>query len=370
MYDDGNGPGASPSDYEAAFRGSTNAIVLTDPAGRITDVNPAWLALYGYALEEVRGQTTSVVRGPHTDDGVYAHMWAQIRDPRVGSWTGELVNRTKDGAEVPVLLTITPLRAGGAPDAPIRGYMGVALDTSERKKFEEFQRLYELTVRHDLRSPLAAIQALVQTLLEGYAGAVEDRQRDVLGRVLGAAKQMRALIDTSLDIEKLRRRTIRLDLEEVDLVAVACESLDRHTPQAERRAVRFVLEGAAGPLGTGARAVRRLDPLHVQRAVDNLVKNAVEAAPKGSVVTLTLADEGGVTRLSVHNGGDPIPPDVRALLFHPFSTFGKRGGTGLGIYGVKLTVEALGGQVGYTTGAAGTTFTLTLPDAPASQAAA
>jgi len=361
---DETGP-AGPSGYEAAFEGSTNAIVLTDADGRIVAANPAWLALYGYTLAEVRGQTTRVIRGPLTDASVYEQMWAQIRDPRVGSWTGELVNRTRSGAEVPVLLTITPLRARGAAGGAVTGYMGVAIDVSERKKFEELQRLYDLTVRHDLKSPLASIQALLQTLLEGYVGPLDDRQRDVVERVLAASKQMRALIDTSLDLEKLRRRTIRLDLEDVDLVAIVRASLERHAPLADRKAVGFAVEGAAGPLAADAHAVRRLDPLHVQRAVDNLVKNAVEAAPAGSVVTLTLAHEADATLLSIHNGGDPIPPHVRAVLFHPFSTYGKRGGTGLGVYGVKLTVEALGGEVAYTTGADGTTFTLRLPDAPA-----
>jgi signal transduction histidine kinase len=99
----------------------------------------------------------------------------------------------------------------------------------------------------------------------------------------------------------------------------------------------------------------------VQRCVDNLVKNAVEAAPRDTPVTVAVAEDGPAVTLRVHNSGPPIPPDVLATLFHPFSTFGKRGGTGLGLFGVKLTVEALGGTVTHETGVTGTAFTIRFP---------
>ena len=101
--------------------------------------------------------------------------------------------------------------------------------------------------------------------------------------------------------------------------------------------------------------------MHLQRSTDNLIKNAIEAAPRGTEVIVELLESDDHVQLRVHNLGDPIPPDVKATLFHPFSTFGKRGGTGLGIYGVKMAVEAMGGRVDYESGPAGTTFTIELP---------
>jgi PAS domain S-box-containing protein len=353
--------GSDPAIYEEAFRGSTDAIVITDPDGRIVQANPAWLALYGYTMDEVRGQTTRLIQSEHSDRAMYEHMWARIGDRETGSWTGEIVNRRKDGSEVPVLLSITPLRGGAGADGPIEGYMGVGIDITERKEFEEFQRLYEMTVRHDLKSPLAAIQSLLQMMAEGYLGPLPDKHRHVIERSLRNAADMRALIDTSLDLEKLRRRTIKLAIEDVDLFAIARESQERLGAQAADKNVAFALRTAVSAATDADRLVRPLDPLHLQRAVDNLVKNAVEASPKGEVVVVTIREDRGAAVLSVHNGGDPIPPDVRATLFHAFSTFGKRGGTGLGIYGVKLTVETMGGAVAYETGEGGTTFTLTFP---------
>jgi signal transduction histidine kinase len=95
--------------------------------------------------------------------------------------------------------------------------------------------------------------------------------------------------------------------------------------------------------------------------VDNLVKNAVEASPRGAEVEVRLgAVDGGGARLSVRKPGrKPIPPEVQATLFHPFGTYGKRGGTGLGLYGVKLLVEAMAGRWSTPPDETGTEFALT-----------
>jgi len=337
--------------YAQSFRDSTDTVIITDPAGRILDANPAWLRLYGYTKAEALGASTRIIQGPHTSREMYEHMWSQIRDPAVGHWRGSIVNRTRSGEEVPILLTITPIRKGGA----ITGYLGIGLDDRERVRTEELRNLYDMVVRHDLKAPLGAAITSLQTLLEGYVGELTAPQRDVLSRALRAANQMQGIIATSLDLEKLRRQQLRLDLADVDLADAVRTAFDTLRDVADRRGVR--LEGPPPEV----RVVRRLDGVHVQRCVDNLVKNAVEAAPRGTAVVVAFAEEGPAVALRVQNAGPPIPPDVRATLFHPFSTFGKRGGTGLGLYGVKLTVEAMGGTVSHETGAEGTAFTLRFP---------
>lgn len=351
-----------PETYRECFLGSTDAITITDVRGRIVIVNPAWLALYGYTLEEARGQSTSLVQSRHTTREMYVHMWTQIADPAIAAWRGEIVNRTKSGVEVPVLLTITPIRRDGV----ITGYMGIGIDMTERRRSEELRVLYDMVVRHDLKAPLATIIPRIEMFLDGYLGDLRDEQRHSLERMLRAARQMQEMIATSLDLEKLRRERLRLDLADVDLFATVRASFDNLGELAARRSVALRLFAGPEVAGPDARRLRRLDPVHLQRCTDNLVKNAVEAAPTGSEVRVTIETAGDVDRIRVRNGGAPIPPDVRATLFHPFSTFGKRGGTGLGIYGVKLLTEAMGGVVRYETGEGGTFFELEFGGPPPS----
>ncbi|MGI5860552.1 MAG: PAS domain-containing sensor histidine kinase [Myxococcales bacterium] len=331
--------------FERFFEDSNDAIIITDLGGRIARANRTWLRLHGFTFEEVRGKTTNVVKSEHTSREMYEHMWAQIRDPEKGWWKGEIVNRARDGREIPLLLTISPIRRG----LEMVGYAGVGIDISERKQVEELKRLYDLVVWHDLKSPLGAMLSLLDTLLGGYAGELGAQQRELVERARAQGGRMSELIATSLDLEKLKRRKLNLEIEPVEIVGVLRASFETLQKLAARKGVLLELKGAA-------EIVWPLDALHFRRCTENLIKNAIEASPAGALVWASAERTADGARLRVHNGGKPIPPDVRATLFHPFGTYGKKGGTGLGIYGVKMLVEAMGGRIGYQTGEEGTTF--------------
>lgn len=340
--------------YRRAFEDSTDAILVTDVDGRIALANPAWLALHGFTLDEVVGRTTAIVKGEHTSPEVYEEMWSALLDPARGSWRGELVNRRKDGTEVPILLTITPIKRAGA----VAGYLGIALDLRERKEVEEWRRLHDLVIWHDLKSPLGVVLNVLELLL---AGSPTDRQRDLLQRALRQGQRMQDLIATSLDLEKLKARKVAVDLEPVDVLAAVRASLEDHVGAARERNVATVLRFGDRPARPDDRLEWELDPLHLRRCTDNLVKNAIEASPPGGEVRAIVAEVPGGVRIRVENGGPPLPAEVRATLFHAFGTYGKRGGTGLGLYGVKLLVEAMGGTVRFESNDSGTAFELVFP---------
>lgn len=352
-----------PEIYRQSFRDSTDAIVITDPDGRIAVANQAWLDLYGFELNEIIGKTTSLIKSDHATPEMYRYMWSQIADPAKGHWKGEIVNRKKTGEEVPVMLTITPIRRDGA----IIGYMGLGIDMSERARVEEMKELYDMIVRHDLKAPLGTMIALLQTLQDGHVGTLEPAQRDFVDRILRSGRRMLEIIATSLDMEKLKRGMLPLEIADVELFEIARSSIETLVDLAGRKSVEISLLAGRRPAAASDALVLRIDRVHAQRCTDNLIKNAIEAAPAGSTVEVSIVERGDEARIRVHNEGAPIPPDVRATLFHPFSTYGKRGGTGLGIYGVKMAVEAMGGRVEYETGANGTAFEIVFPLGPSSR---
>ena len=354
MKDDEPSIADEPSAYRQFFLASNDAIVLTDVEGKIVAANPAWLALYGYDLDEVIGRTTNVVRSQHSDDALFEHMWEQIGDPTVGFWRGEIINKKKNGEEVPVLLSIQPVRQAGR----IIGYMGVGIDITERKRSEEFRELYDALVRHDLKAPAAVTMTVLSALLDGHAGELASKQRDLLERARRKVQQILDTVATSLDLQKLRRAALRLDLEDVDLFEVVRVSFDTLAEAAADRNITLELRAGSDPARPDHRMVLRLDPIQLQRCSDNLVKNAVEGAGRGGKVTVTISRDGGRAAIAVHNTGKPIAPDIRSAIFHPFSTYGKRGGTGLGAYGVRMLTEAMGGTARFDTGSGGTTFVL------------
>jgi signal transduction histidine kinase len=82
----------------------------------------------------------------------------------------------------------------------------------------------------------------------------------------------------------------------------------------------------------------------VERALENLIKNAVEASnPGGEVRLVLLQDKRKYVVLEVHNGGEPIPEKIQRVLFQPYVTYGKESGSGLGLYAAKLILERVHG---------------------------
>ncbi len=110
---------------------STDPILITDLKGVITDANPAFVDLFGYSHDEIIGNRTAILRSSRTNDELYQEMWRKIREE--GSWQGEIYNRKKNGEEIPILLSITPVRQ----DDAVIGYMAIEIDITEKKRIEK-----------------------------------------------------------------------------------------------------------------------------------------------------------------------------------------------------------------------------------------
>jgi signal transduction histidine kinase len=104
-----------------------------------------------------------------------------------------------------------------------------------------------------------------------------------------------------------------------------------------------------------------IDPDRLTRALYNLASNAIEAMPNGGTLTLTLAKSDGQFLIEITDTGPGIPEEIRARLFDPFVTHGKKSGTGLGTSIAKKIVEDHGGEITFTTATGkGTTFHIRL----------
>jgi PAS domain S-box-containing protein len=115
----------------SALEATANGIVITDGAGQILWVNPAFFKLTGYTAEEVVGQNPRILRSSHQSPKFYANLWRTITAGEV--WHGELVNRRKDGSLYYEEMTITPVRMA---TGEIQNFIAIKQDVSVRKKHE------------------------------------------------------------------------------------------------------------------------------------------------------------------------------------------------------------------------------------------
>jgi len=173
--------------FYQAFQHSNDVMLYCDREGVILDVNEAFTRLYGWTREEVVGKTPGILRSRHTTAEFYQRMWSHIIDPNYGSWRGEIINKTKDGREVPLILTITAVRGS---DGGISGYISNAADLSAQvamqarvAQSESLASIGEMAavLAHEIRNPLGSI---VMAARQIAAGRLERDEQEMVVRVL------------------------------------------------------------------------------------------------------------------------------------------------------------------------------------------
>jgi signal transduction histidine kinase/ActR/RegA family two-component response regulator len=223
------------------------------------------------------------------------------------------------------------------------------------------------TVSHEIRNPLNAVLGWTRILLDR-----KEVDPEVLARALrvidrNAALQAR-MIDDLLDVARIASGKLRLEMQTVDLPAVALAAVDVVGPSATAKQieVRTRLDPKA-PLVLG-------DPQRLQQVIWNLLSNAVKFTDPGGLIEVSVARVGKVTRLAVRDTGSGISPDFLPFVFERFrqsdaSSARRHGGLGLGLALVRELVELHGGTVRAESQGErqGATFTIDLPTARSAQ---
>jgi PAS domain S-box-containing protein len=360
----------------AALETAANAIVITDRAGAIMWINPAFSALTGYSAEEVIGQNPRLLKSGAHDQAFYKHLWGTIF--RGVTWRGEFINRRKDGSLYHDEHTITPVRSR---DGHITHFVAIMQDVTERKRAEEeirklnaelehrvAERTVELesankeleafsySVSHDLRAPARALCGLSQMLLEEHAGSLPEPVPDYLHRIHDSAKRMGQLIEDLLSLSRVNRH--ELCRSTVNLTRLAQKILDELRQTSPDRQVDCQV--AADLLVKG-------DPSMLHIALDNLLRNAWKFTQHRPVaqIRVGMTEQDGEPVYFVRDNGAGFDMAYADKLFNPFQRLHSTAefeGTGIGLAIVQRVILRHGGSI-WAEGKAdkGAAFQFTLP---------
>lgn len=342
--------------FYQAFRNSNDSMFYTDSNGIIQDVNDAFTRRFGFSREEAVGRSPRIVRSRHTTDEIYKALWGDILAPEKGSWRGRVINRTKSGEEVSVLLSITAVR--DATDR-IVGFVSSAFDMTEIEglnarlsKSESLAAVGAMAavLAHEIRNPLGSLVTAAASL---GRDDLPPEDRGTLVSVL--RKESRRLSETLTQfLQYARPREPRL--EQADLGALVGE-------------VATMLRSDKQALGKVRLSVKTdptliafpFDADQVRQVVWNIVLNALDALGGKGRLALAIEVRDGYAALVVADNGPGIPPEVQKRLFEPFHTT-KEQGTGLGLAVAERVVSAHGGRILVETDLGrGTAFTVLLP---------
>ncbi len=338
---------------ETILEGLGEAVLVTDPSGRIVLCNVAAEQVFGKQDEQLVGQT--LVDG--TQNAVLDDAFRHALE------TGGTTT-----AEVQVLfprhrvleVTVTAV----ATEEPL-GAVAVLHDVTELRRLESVRREFVANASHELQTPITAIKAMAETLLSGGKDdpAVADR---FLRDLEGQAGRMGTLVRDLLDLATIEGGELHLESAEVNVSDVARSVAAQLKSLAEQRRVTVSLE-VFEELAVFA------DWSALTRILSNLLDNAIKYTESGGQAGIRGVRSDDHVVITVWDTGLGIPSTDLSRVFERFYRVDKArsrelGGTGLGLSIVKHLVDALGGQISVQSRLGkGSEFTVTLPASAAAE---
>ena len=215
--------------------------------------------------------------------------------------------------------------------------MAEALKLADRRK-DEFVAM----LAHELRNPLAPIMSGADLLSnKTHDDPLIEHTAGVIGK---QARHMARIIDDLLDVSRITRGQVNLNMQTVDFALVVKESLQQIRPLIESNRHHFAVSLAPGQM------LVRGDPARLVQVTSNLLENAAKYTPPGGYLELKVTRDKDELCLTVGDNGSGIDPELMPDIFDLF-TQGERtpdrhqGGLGLGLALVKKLVQLHGGRV-------------------------
>jgi signal transduction histidine kinase len=319
----------------AVLDAAPNAIALLDDAGDPIVAN------------EPMREVLPLLRERPVPDVADQIVRDQIEDPRTGRIFARYVARLEE-AEV-----------------GLHGRIVVLSDITARREAERMKDEFTALVSHELRTPLTSIIGYLELLREDAESNGDDdpsaRQRGQFLRVVDRnARRLLRLVGDLLFVAQVEAGKLSLDEGDVDLEAVARESVEAAAPRALAGGVELTLEAEPVPAVRGDRD-------RLGQALDNLVSNAIKFTPEGGHVSVRLTREGDRAVLEVSDTGIGISEADMQQLFQRFfrtqrATSAAIPGVGLGLTIARAIVHGHEGQISVQSlDGEGTTFRIELP---------
>ncbi len=332
----------------AIFRSMVEGVLVLDADATIQFINEAASELLGAPMAAVRGRK----------------VWQAFRHRQLGEAVEKILASAEphqseiewSGPDRKVFA----VHCAPLPGETLRGAVLVFHDITHLRKLERVRREFVANVSHELKTPLAAIQALVETLLDG---ALQDPEHNVrfLGRIRENADRLHRLVQDLLSLGRIEAGQEVLEIQPLAVDAGVEACLARHGERARGKGLRLE---AAPPTEA---VIVLADEEALAEILDNLVDNAINYTPAGGAITLRWSGENGEAVLHVEDTGAGIPEKDLPRIFERFYRVDKArsrelGGTGLGLSIVKHLAGALGGSISAVSQVGkGSKFTVRLP---------
>jgi len=328
------------------------SVVITDPQGNIEYVNSYFTQTSGYELSEVMGQNPRMMNSGKTPKGIYEQLWKTILSGQ--NWTGELLNRRKDGSEYWEHLDISSIVD---EEGVITHFVCVRDDVSREKQMiqelveaktqaEEGERVktaFLQNMSHEIRTPLNGILGFADLLLLGSLpeGKVEQYARIILS----SGRRLKELLDNIIDYSRLEAGTLELNMADFIPCKLMQHVQEGYADYSAKSGIEVRLVCSAETQGKTFRG----DETKLRQVFDNLVGNSFKFSKKGSIILSCNKQESELV-FSVEDMGCGIPAEQMSHIFDRFYQVDialNRGfeGAGMGLAICRALLTLMGGRI-------------------------
>ncbi len=361
--------------WQAIFQTSRTALCIGDEHGRLSVVNPAFEALYGYGPGQMDGMAISALFTEAEREEI-AKIGA--RTQREGWHRFESTHVRRDGTTIPVLVELTSL--GGIPEGQGQRFAAVH-DISElvearqaiqeqsealrrangqlQRSNVELQR-FAYIASHDLQEPLRTVSSFCQLIQRDTRGQLDERSDRWFEFVVDGVARMQQLIVDLLAFSRLESRALKREPVELDRVVKQAMLL-----------LKDAIAGREDKFVVGALPTLTGDTAMLLQLMQNLISNAVKFSPDGLDVHIDAERIDGAWRVAIRDQGIGIKETFLEDAFEIFKRLEPRrkyAGTGIGLAICRKVVERHGGRIWVeSTRGEGSTFFFELPDATEDQ---
>jgi PAS domain S-box-containing protein len=319
---------------EAIMFSIGDGILMTDNDGVIQLANRKTLEILQKADEDLEGKPLADAISDETDIGktildVVAHP-----EEKVVKEVDLSTDERRLFVRVSSRLLVSPEKK------KVLGVVTAIHDVTLEKELDKMKEEFLHSITHDLRNPLGSIVGFLEFLRKGVVGVLNPQQKGMVESMLKSANRLMMMVNNILDVAKMDSHQLEVNLKDVSLSGLASHSIEILGSLAQRRGITMDLDAEEEYMVS-------CDGNQIERAITNLLGNAIKFAPDDGQVTVHVEDKGNVLEVCVEDDGPGIPPSHIDKIFGKFEQVPgqKRGGTGLGLTITKRFVEAHHGRI-------------------------
>jgi len=322
-----------------------DGVMMMDVEGKMVLANQATEKLFNFQEKGVLNKPFIEVIHDHEADEILK-LCLRTSQTQTGQFESVTSKRFIRAIAIPIV------------DDRLTGALLLFQDLTELKGLQTMRRELVGNISHELRTPIAGIKAMVETLREG---AIDDKEAtiDFLTRIDGEVDRLTQMVSELTELSRIETGKSELRMAPVNLNLLVEEVLAQLNTLAQRQQVIITTDPATDI------PIVRADKDRIRQTITNLVHNAIKFNHLGGKVTVsTRADEESVI-VSVYDTGIGISKEDLPHVFERFYKADKarpRGGSGLGLAIAKHTVQAHGGSIwAQSEEGKGSTFSFSLP---------